>query len=94
MIAEDLAPFRNLLAGCARDAQGGEWPDSRAPAHGETWASIPHCSSTDVDAAVNSACTAFRSPEWREARGEDEHLHTRSVWINLGTSVANPFLIR
>ena len=64
-MAEDLARFRNLVAGSVRDAAGGEWLESLDPATGEAWALIPRCTSADVDAAVEAARTAFRSPEWR-----------------------------
>ena len=64
-MAEDLTRFRNLLAGSPRDADGGQWLDSLDPATGKAWASIPRCMATDVDAAVEAARTAFRSPEWR-----------------------------
>ena len=64
-MAEDLARFRNLLAGRACEADGGEWIESLDPATGQPWALIPRCTSTDVDAAVEAARTAFRSSEWR-----------------------------
>ncbi len=64
-MAEDLARFRNLLAGRACEADGGEWIESLDPATGKPWALIPRCTSTDVDAAVEAARTAFRSSEWR-----------------------------
>ena len=63
-MAEDLVRFRNLLAGSARNATGGEWLESLDPATGEAWALVPRCTATDVDAAVEAAHAAFRSPEW------------------------------
>ncbi len=65
-MAEDLTRFRNLLAGSARDADGGEWIDSLDPATGKAWASIPRCTPTDVDAAVAAARAALRTPAWRD----------------------------
>ena len=37
-MAEDLVRFRNLLAGSAREAGGGEWLESLDPATGKPWA--------------------------------------------------------
>lgn len=60
-----LIHFHNIAAGRQVAAQDGEWLESRDPATGQPWAVFPRCQSSDVDAAVEAARTAFRSPEWR-----------------------------
>ncbi|MDE0743361.1 MAG: aldehyde dehydrogenase [Woeseiaceae bacterium] len=56
------------------DSASGKWFDSLDPYTGESWASIPQCNSTDVEAAVDAAHKAFESEAWRDltatARGK------------------------
>ena len=47
------------------DSASGKWFDSLDPYTGESWASIPQCNSTDVEAAVEAAHKAFESEAWR-----------------------------
>jgi aldehyde dehydrogenase (NAD+) len=55
--------FVNVVGGISPAAS--QWIESFNPATGEVWASIPRCSSDDVDAAVQIARRAFRDPAWR-----------------------------
>ena len=56
------------------DSSSGKSFDSLNPYTGESWASIPQCNASDVDAAVEAANTAFMSEAWRDltatARGK------------------------
>ena len=61
----DLTRFSNTVAGREVQAEGSATFESFDPFTGAPWAAIPRCSPADVDAAVQAARAAYRSPEWR-----------------------------
>ena len=59
-----MEAFRNIVAGQPAGASGGAVLESYDPATGQPWATVPRCTAQDVDAAVEAARSAFRSPAW------------------------------
>jgi aldehyde dehydrogenase (NAD+) len=60
----DARQYQMLIDGEWVDAEGGRRFDSINPATGETWASFPDASESDVDRAVRAAHRAFTSGPW------------------------------
>src|SRR5665213_1111112 len=59
----------NFINGSWTESKSAEWKDVINPATGEAIASTPLSTPAEVDAAVESASTAFR--EWRRTPAED-----------------------
>jgi aldehyde dehydrogenase (NAD+) len=59
-----MESFQMLIGGERQDAASGERFASANPYTGENWASIPRAAAADVDKAVETAHTAFKSGPW------------------------------
>jgi acyl-CoA reductase-like NAD-dependent aldehyde dehydrogenase len=60
-----------FIGGEWREPKSGECLESRNPATGQVWASVPVANAEDVDESVRSARTRFDSREWRRLGGAE-----------------------
>lgn len=69
--------FENLIGGRKRPSASGRWMPSLDPYRNTDWCEIPDGNAEDVDAAVQAAKAAFRSPTWAglSATGRGALLH-------------------
>jgi (Z)-2-((N-methylformamido)methylene)-5-hydroxybutyrolactone dehydrogenase len=66
-VSPSLKSYRMLIGGNWVEAASGETFESVNPYTGQAWASVPHASAADVDAAVRAARAAFDG--WRRTTG-------------------------